>query len=79
MRHEGIKNHICTICGLRTVTASALRIHVNSHTKDNLWPCEFCDFKSTTQGEYEFTDFILFVNFLFWKYLVLKVSETEGF
>lgn len=40
MRHEGIRNHVCILCGMRTTTAHSLKIHMNYHTKEEQYPCE---------------------------------------
>lgn len=42
MRHENIKNFECSYCGMRTVTMAELKIHMNSHTMDKVYPCPQC-------------------------------------
>lgn len=42
MRHEGIKNHICLICGVGKTTSYELKAHMNYHTKEKKYPCNLC-------------------------------------
>lgn len=51
MRHEGIKNHICSMCGIRKTTPHELKVHMNYHTREKLWPCDQCQMVLTSVGE----------------------------
>ncbi|XP_011179001.1 zinc finger protein 14 [Zeugodacus cucurbitae] len=42
LRHSGIKNYICTYCGMKKTTQNELRAHINYHTKEKQWPCPKC-------------------------------------
>lgn len=42
MRHEGIKNFVCPICGLRKTTGHELRVHLFHHSNNTQFPCEIC-------------------------------------
>ncbi|XP_067645663.1 zinc finger protein 391-like [Eurosta solidaginis] len=41
-RHAGIKNYVCSHCGMRKTTKNELTIHMNYHTLERTWPCRFC-------------------------------------
>lgn len=47
-RHAGIKNYVCPHCGVRKTTCTELKIHINFHTFEQKYPCNFCSkvFKS---------------------------------
>lgn len=42
MRHNDIRNHVCSVCGLRKTTLKELRVHMNYHTKEKSYPCDKC-------------------------------------
>lgn len=54
MRHEGIKNHVCPVCGLRKTTPHELKVHLNYHTREKLYPCDQCELVFTSIGECSF-------------------------
>lgn len=41
MRHTGIKNYVCSTCGMRKTTPKELRVHMRIHT-DFKYTCKFC-------------------------------------
>lgn len=43
LRHDGIKNFVCKVCGVKKVTERELRSHMNSHKEK--FSCEFCSYK----------------------------------
>jgi hypothetical protein len=51
-RHKGIKNYECQHCGLRKTTSHELKVHLNYHTREKLYKCEYenCDLKFASLG-----------------------------
>lgn len=41
-RHQGIKRHSCSICGIQKSTGSELKAHINQHTQEKKYPCQEC-------------------------------------
>ncbi|XP_014101803.3 zinc finger protein 25 [Bactrocera oleae] len=50
MRHAGIKNYVCTHCGMRKTTMNELKVHINYHTLERTWPCRFCTHICNSSG-----------------------------
>ncbi|XP_037939887.1 zinc finger protein 26 [Teleopsis dalmanni] len=50
MRHAGIKNFVCSFCGMRKTTRNELKIHINYHTLERTWPCRFCTHVCNSAG-----------------------------
>ena len=42
LRHDGIKKHICPICGVPKTTTAELKHHVNTHSTEKTFKCENC-------------------------------------
>lgn len=51
MRHQGIRNHTCSFCGLRKTTMHELKAHINTvHSKSKTYPCDICASEFTNIG-----------------------------
>lgn len=87
LRHSGIKNYICTYCGMKKTTQNELRAHINYHTKEKQWPCPKCPSVFNSSGNLGMHDRIVhkgirpftcrFCNLSFGKQDTLKHHEMR--
>ncbi|CAG0887434.1 unnamed protein product [Cyprideis torosa] len=42
-KHSDVSLHVCSICGIKCITAAALRVHENIHRGIRPYPCDLCE------------------------------------
>lgn len=47
----GIKRYTCSVCGLKKTTVTELKIHMNTHTREKVYPCDVCSAVFSTIGK----------------------------